>query len=122
MTGITVRSSDLSTITGEDITDEQFVALDRVVRGLIASVYPGDLDAASGRRQAVLDAVYTSAMVRLISNPFGARSVSLSSGGITFGGSDEAISNAFSLTAAERADLISLRPRRRSYVVLGGAR
>lgn len=116
MAGITVTAADLESVTGAEIDAPRFAALDRVVRRLLRLSYAGNPDIAEGRTADVLNAVYMSVAVRLITNPTGARSVGLGSANVTYGGSDDDVANAFTLTDSERADLATLRRRRVSWV------
>lgn len=120
MPGIDVSREDLAAIGGLTITDAHFDAVDRRVRSMLAAVYRPPLDAATGRASSVLSAVYTSAALRILANPMGARSISLGSASITTGGSDVSISQPLSLTAEERADLaeLSANYRRPAYLRL----
>lgn len=118
MAGITVTREDLQSIGGSALTVERFNAVERTVLGLIRTVYRRDPALATGREADVLNAVFTSAALRLIANPTGARSVGLGSANVTFGGSDEDVSNAGSLTEPERTMLRSLRRPRPTSVSL----
>lgn len=119
MTGITVASADIEAVTGTALDDAQFAALDRIVRQLLRLGYTGNPDIAEGRTADVLNAVYMSVAVRLITNPTGARSVGLGSANVTYGGSDADVANAFTLTDSERRDLRGLRKKAPSYISLG---
>ncbi|KAK1548375.1 hypothetical protein Q3G72_019445 [Acer saccharum] len=108
-----VEREDLASLGGLTISEAQFDAVDRRVRAMISAVYRGDIDAAAGQRAAVIESVYTSAALRILTNPTGARSVSLGSATISTGGSDAALAEPLSLTASERADLARVSGLRR---------
>jgi hypothetical protein len=116
--GITVTREDLQYLGGVEIGERQFETLDRHVRRAIAAAFKGDVDLALGTMSTTLSAVYTSACLRILTNPTGARSISLGSASTTTGGTDEALADPLALTPRERADVASLNPRRRrpSYV------
>lgn len=118
MAGITVASADLEQVTGMALTPEAWEALDRIVRRLLRLGYAGNPDIAEGRAADILNAVYMSIAVRIMTNPTGARSIGLGSANVTVGGSDDDVANAFTLAKSERADLQRLRGPRRSYVLL----
>ena len=109
MAGITVTRDELSGILSMPITSERMANVDAAARRLMRSVYRGDISAADGYTADVLDSVYTSIVLRLLTNPTGARSLGLASANVTFGGPDEDFSNVATLTPAERADLRRLQ-------------
>ena len=117
MPGITVAFEDLEAVTGMQLPETSRAALDRVVRGLLGGAYAGDVNTATGRAAEVLNAVYMSAAVRVMTNPTGARSIGLGSANVTFGGTDADVSNPFNLTPAERADLGRLARRAPTYLL-----
>ncbi len=112
MAGISVTRDDVVAVTGTPLDLDRFAALDRLTRTVLSAEYTGTIDLAEGRRARVLDAVYLSAIVRLATNPGGARSIGLGSANVTLAGSDESLTGAFSLTPEERSQLRALRPRR----------
>lgn len=118
MAGITVTREDLQEITGAEISSAKFASVRNIVLGLIRGDYRGDIDTATGRAADILNSVFISAALRLITNPNGARSVGLGSANVTFGGTDEDIAMSGSLSAAERKSLASLQKPRPSYVPL----
>ena len=118
MAGITVTREDLEGVLGTPVTDERFTAVHTAALRLIRTVYKPDPMAATGRAADVLSAVYTSIVMRLLTNPTGARSLGLGSANVTFGGSDVDIANAAVLSDSERRDLASLSARRPAYVVM----
>lgn len=113
-----VSREELAALGGLSISEAQYAAVDRQARSMIATIYKGDIDTASGRPLAVLQAVYTSVSLRLYANPTGARSVSLGSASVTLGGDDVSIARPLALTADERGDLAGLAaiPRRPSFI------
>lgn len=118
MTGISVTQADLSGLIGSSLTTERYNTVHAATLRLLRTGTRVDIDTATGRTADVLDAVYTSVALRLLTNPTGARSLGLGSANVTFGGTDANISNPGSLTDDERSDLASLGARRPSYVRL----
>lgn len=118
MAGITVTAAQLSGIIGHTITAERFDAVRAVVLGLIATEYRRDISLATGREAEVLNSVFVSASVRLLSNPTGARSVTVGGANITFGGSDRNMSDSAILTDSEKDMLWSLRKPRANAINL----
>ena len=119
MAGITVTKESLSGILRTTIPDDVYNAVDQATRRIIRTGYRPEIDAAEGHAADVLDSVYTSIALRLLTNPAGARTLGLGSASVTMGGTDEGITSQSSLTDSERADLASLRNvRRPSYVAL----
>ena len=117
MAGITVTQDQLAALIGTPITTARYDAVDASTLRLIRSGYRLDLTVAEGRIADVLDAVYTSVAVRLLTNPTGVRTMGLGSAQATFGGTDDDISSPGALTAQERADLAALNPKRRPTYV-----
>lgn len=118
MAGITVTREDLQEISGMPISAAKFTAVSNIVLGLIRSVYRQDITLATGRSADVLNAVFTSAALRIATNPQGARSLGLGSANVTFGGTDEDIANTGSLSTAERLALQSIKKPRPTSVPL----
>lgn len=105
-----ISREELSLVLDEDISVDRFTALyDQALR-VVSSGYDGDPEAAIGRAADVVAGVLFGVMVRIQSNPKGARQLSATSASVTFGGSDVEISSIFTLTSAERATLAEVSP------------
>lgn len=115
---ITVTKADLENISGQTITNDRYLAIDASARNLIIPEVPPriDINTATGRAERIINAVYTAVSVRLISNPAGARSVGLGSATIVYGGADDEIHNAGTLTDPEKEMLRGLRTNRALFV------
>ncbi len=59
----------------------------------------------------VVSGVLFGVLVRIASNPKGARQLNAGGAGLTFGGADADIASVFSLTDDERADLAAVSPQ-----------
>lgn len=118
MSGITVTREDLQNLTENPITEARFQSVRTLVMGLIRTFYRREPDYAEGREAMILNAVFASAALRILTNPTGARSVGLGSANVTFGGTDEDIANIGSLSASERLALSSLKKPRPTSVPL----
>jgi len=105
-----ISREELALVLEEDIRQDRFDALYNIALRTIRTGYDGDPEAATGRAADVVAGVIQSVMVRIMTNPKGARSVGLGAANVTFGGGDVDIANVFSLTAAERDDLSSVSP------------
>ena len=105
-----ISRAELSLVLEEDIAQDRFNALYNIALRIVRTGYEGDPEAAVGRAADVVAGVIQSVIVRIMTNPKGARSVGLGSANVTFGGGDTEIANIFSLTPAERDDLDSVSP------------
>jgi len=122
-----IERTDLTLVLGEDISEERFAALYRTALRVVSAAYNGNPEDATGRAAEVVSGVLFGVLVRVLSNPTGARQLSAGPAAVTFGGSDESIAAVFTLTESERADLaavsatpastrgaFTIRPRNRS--------
>lgn len=116
MAGITVTVEGIARILGTPVSTERAADIHAATLRLIRTGYRPDPMLAEGYAAEVLESVYTSVAMRLLTNPTGARSLGLGSASVTFGGSDEGLSSVASLTDAERADLSSLAQRRPGFI------
>lgn len=109
MAGITVSKGDLEGILQTEITDETFESVHTHTLRMIRSGTRRDLDILEGRPLEVVDGVYVSIAVRLLTNPVGASLLGVGGAQVSFGGASEALS----LTEGERRELASINPRRK---------
>jgi hypothetical protein len=105
-----ITREELALVVDEDISVEKFDALYRLGRRVLATGYVGDPEEATGHTADVIAGVLTGVMVRILSNPKGARQLSATGAAVTFGGSDVEISSIFTLTPYERANLAEVSP------------
>ena len=103
-----ITREELALVLDEDFSTERFDALYRQAIRVVRTGYRGDLEALTDREADVVAGVLFGVMVRIASNPKGARQLSAGAAAMTFGGSDVEVSAIFSLTEAERADLSDL--------------
>lgn len=103
-----ISREELALVLGEDIPEERFTALYSWTLRILRTGYDGNPEAAVGRDLDVITGVAQSVMVRILTNPKGARAVGLGSANVTFGGADTDVANVFSLTDTERDDLSAI--------------
>lgn len=116
MPGITVTRESLAATGAANVTEERFEAVSVVVLNLIGSVYKGAVDTAEGRAASVLNSVFFSVVLRLLTNPAGARAIGLGSANVTFGGLTGDVGNSAALTSDEADSLRSLTGGKPSFV------
>lgn len=116
MAGITVTVEGIARILGTPVSTERAADIHAATLRLIRTGYRPDPMLAEGYAAEVLESVYTSVAMRLLTNPTGARSLGLGAANVTFGGPDEDFSNVASLTPNERADLGRLTARRPGFI------
>lgn len=121
-----ITRTEVEGLLDESFTPERFDAAYTSTLRVIKTAYKGDPEAATGHAADVVAGVVQSVLVRLLTNPKGARTVGLGSANVTFGGPDEDIARVFSLTDEEREDLAAVSPepaRRAAFTIRphGGA-
>lgn len=107
-----LTAAELSVLAGQPVSEAQFNTIYNTALRLVRREYRADPEVATSYTRDVLADVVTACAVRILSNPTGARSIGLGSANITFGGQDEDITSAFTLTPAERASIRGLRGTR----------
>ncbi len=106
-----ITREELSFVLDEDISAERFNALYKTGLRVVRSGYRGDPEAADPDAAEIIAGVLTGVLVRIVSNPKGARQLNAGGAGLTFGGSDADIAQVFTLTDDERADLAAVSPQ-----------
>lgn len=121
-----IERSHLALVLGEEISQEQFDALYRAGITVISAGYHGNPEEATGHAAEVITGVLFGVMVRIQSNPKGARQLVAGPASVTFGGADDDIAEVFTLTEWERLDLEAVSPVRTSgakaFTIRPGAR
>ena len=105
-----ITGEELALVLDEIISPERFAALYKTGLRVIRSGYRGDPEAADPDAAEVIAGVLFGVLVRIVSNPKGARQLNAGGAGLTFGGSDSDIAAVFSLTDDERDDLAAVSP------------
>lgn len=77
--------------------------------------FAGDPEATTDHARDVVTAVLFGVMVRIISNPKGARAIAAGPASVTFGGADGDVASIFALSDSERLDLASINAGARHY-------
>lgn len=109
-----ISREELALVLGEDIPEDRFAAVYAMAVRAIRSAYKGDPEEATGDAEDTVIGVLQSVVVRILTNPKGARTVGLGSANVTFGGPDVEIARVFLLTEDERAELAAVSPGRRT--------
>ncbi|MBP2323358.1 hypothetical protein JOF56_003743 [Kibdelosporangium banguiense] len=119
-----ISREELALVLDEDISEARFNALYASGLRVVSAGYNGDPEAAKGRAAQVVAGVLFGVLVRIGSNPKGARQLNAGGAGLTFGGADADIAAVFSLTDDERANLDSVSPapigRSRAFTIRPG--
>lgn len=105
-----ITAEELGLVLDETLSAERFNALYRAGLRVVSAGYNGDPEAATGWQADVVSGVLMGVLVRIASNPKGARQLNAGGAGLTFGGADADIASVFSLTDDERADLAAVSP------------
>lgn len=115
---INVNTAELNLLAGTTVSDQQFVAMLGVVARLVrAEGYKTTIEDAEGYAEAILNNIYLSVLVRLATNPTSLRSVGLGSASLGFAGNDAELTQPFSLSTSEKAQLNRLMPTKSAYVL-----
>lgn len=103
-----ITREEVALVLDEDISVDRFDALYRQALRVVRTGYDGDPEAATGRTADVIAGVLFSVAARILSNPRAARQLNGGPAAVTFGGSDQDIRAVYSLSDAERADLVDV--------------
>ena len=117
MPGISITREALQAVAETEISPERWHGISIIVKGLLQAETVRNIDTATGRAAAVFDSIFTSAALRLLSNPNGARSIGVDSVNVTFAGGDDDIASVATLTSDERARIRGLRGAHSGYLL-----
>lgn len=119
-----ITREELALVLDETISEERFQALYRIGIRVIRTAYRGDPEVAEPEAAEAIAGILFGVIVRISSNPKGARQLVGGPASVTFGGSDADVASVFALTDSERADLAylsPLQPRSGAFSIRPGA-